>query len=309
MEIRKPKIKSLPYDEWKDNDTLSKMASELNDGGTNLVLGNLDQLINWGRSNSLWSLTFATSCCGIEFMSVGCARYDFSRFGFEVTRNSPRQADLIMCAGTITNKMAPALKRLYDQMAEPKYVIAVGGCAISGGPFKDSYHVMRGIDEIIPVDVYIPGCPPRPEAIIYGMMQLQRKVKVEKFFGGVNHKQTAEERELGKSNAELIFSEKLGITPEEIKEKREAAWNDAKNPAPKPARPVVKPAAAAAVKPADAPAKPAEAATTSSEPVAPKKDTIVVNQPVTQEDVEKLGKEIDQIDAASKAADETATNN
>ena len=308
MEIRKPKNKSLPYDEWKDNDTLSKMASELNDGGTNLVLGNLDQLINWGRSNSLWSLTFATSCCGIEFMSVGCARYDFSRFGFEVTRNSPRQADLIMCAGTITNKMAPALKRLYDQMAEPKYVIAVGGCAISGGPFKDSYHVMRGIDEIIPVDVYIPGCPPRPEAIIYGMMQLQRKVKVEKFFGGVNHKQTAEERELGKSNAELIFSEKLGINPEEIKEKREAAWNDAKNPAPKPARPVVKPAAAA-VKPVDAPAKPAEAATTSSEPVAPKKDTIVVDQPVTQEDVEKLGKEIDQIDAASKAADETATNN
>ena len=308
MEIRKPKIKSLPYDEWKDNDTLSKMASELNDGGTNLVLGNLDQLINWGRSNSLWSLTFATSCCGIEPMSVGCARYDFSRFGLEVTRNSPRQADLIMCAGTITNKMAPALKRLYDQMAEPKYVIAVGGCAISGGPFKDSYHVMRGIDEIIPVDVYIPGCPPRPEAIIYGMMQLQRKVKVEKFFGGVNHKQTAEERELGKSNAELIFSEKLGITPEEIKEKREAAWNDTKNPAPKPARPVVK-LAAAAVKPADAPAKPAEAATTSSEPVAPKKDTIVVNQPVTQEDVEKLGKEIDQIDAASKAADETATNN
>lgn len=307
MEIRKPKIKSLPYDEWKDNDTLSKMASELNDGGTNLVLGNLDQLINWGRSNSLWSLTFATSCCGIEFMSVGCARYDFSRFGFEVTRNSPRQADLIMCAGTITNKMAPALKRLYDQMAEPKYVIAVGGCAISGGPFKDSYHVMRGIDEIIPVDVYIPGCPPRPEAIIYGMMQLQRKVKIEKFFGGINHKQSAEERELGKSNAELIFSEKLGITPEEIKEKREAAWNEAKNPAPKPARPVVKPAAAAAVKTADASAKPAEATTT--EPVAPKKDTIVVNQPVTQEDVEKLGKEIDQIDAASKAADETATNN
>lgn len=159
-----------------------------------MILGSLDQVINWGRSNSLWSLTFATSCCGIEFMAVGCARYDFARFGFEVTRNSPRQADLIMCAGTITHKMAPVFKRLYDEMADPKYVIAVGGCAISGGPFKDSYHVVKGISEIVPVDVYIPGCPPRPEAIMYGMMQLQRKVKIEKFFGGVNHKQTAEER-------------------------------------------------------------------------------------------------------------------
>ena len=235
MEVRKPSIKAFPYEEWKDNDTLDKMASDLNDGGTSLVLGNLDQLINWGRSNSLWSLTFATSCCGIEFMSVGCARYDFSRFGFEVTRNSPRQADLIMCAGTITNKMAPALKRLYDEMAEPKYVIAVGGCAISGGPFKNSYHVMRGIDEIIPVDVFIPGCPPRPEAIIYGMMQLQRKVKIEKFFGGVNHKQTAQERELGVSNATLIFKDKLGIDANEIKEQREAAWLEENKPAPKPA--------------------------------------------------------------------------
>ena len=236
----------MPYDEWKDNSTLEKMADELNNGGTNLVLGSLDQLINWGRSNSLWSLTFATSCCGIEFMAVGCARYDFSRFGFEVTRNSPRQADLIMCAGTITNKMAPALKRLYDQMAEPKYVIAVGGCAISGGPFKDSYHVMRGIDEIIPVDVYIPGCPPRPEAIIYGMMQLQRKVKIEKFFGGANHKQTTEESKLGVSNEELIFEEKLGISTEAIKEKREAAWEEAYKATQKPARPAAKPARPAA---------------------------------------------------------------
>ena len=176
----------------------------------NVVTGSLDKLINWGRSNSLWSLTFATSCCGIEFMACGCSRYDFARFGFEVTRNSPRQADLIMCAGTITHKMAPALKRLYDEMAEPKYVIAVGGCAISGGPFKSSYHVVKGIEEIVPVDVFIPGCPPRPEAIMYGMMQLQRKVKIEKFFGGANHKQTAEERELGVSNEELTFREKHG---------------------------------------------------------------------------------------------------
>jgi NADH-quinone oxidoreductase subunit B len=194
MEVRKPSIKSIPYNEFKDNDTLENIAAELNDGGVNVVLGSLDQMINWGRSNSLWSLTFGTSCCGIEFMAVGCARYDFSRFGFEVTRNSARQADLIMCAGTITNKMAPVFKRLYDEMAEPKYVVAVGGCTISGGPFKKSYSVVRGIDQIVPVDVYIPGCPPRPEAILYGMMQLQRKVKVEKFFGGANHKMNSEEK-------------------------------------------------------------------------------------------------------------------
>ena len=190
MEI---KIKSMKYEDFRDNEYLETYA-KLQQEGVPVAIGVLDELINWGRSNSLWPLTFATSCCGIEFMAVGCARYDFARFGFEVTRNSPRQADLIMCAGTITHKMAPVFKRLYDEMADPKYVIAVGGCAISGGPFKDSYHVVKGISEIVPVDVYIPGCPPRPEAIMYGMMQLQRKVKIEKFFGGVNHKQTAEER-------------------------------------------------------------------------------------------------------------------
>ncbi|MBO5262971.1 MAG: NADH-quinone oxidoreductase subunit B [Bacteroidaceae bacterium] len=193
MEMKKPVIKSIPYEEFKDNDTLEALVKELNKERTNVVVGALDDLINWGRSNSLWSLTFATSCCGIEFMSVGAARYDFARFGFEVTRNSPRQADLIMVAGTITHKMAPVLKRLYDQMAEPKYVVAVGGCAISGGPFKGSYHVVNGVDKFLPVDVYIPGCPPRPEAILYGMMQLQRKVKVEKFFGGKNIQQDPRE--------------------------------------------------------------------------------------------------------------------
>ena len=173
MEVRKPHIKSIPYEEWNDNSSLEKIVDELHEGGVNVVTGSLDQLINWGRANSLWSLTFATSCCGIEFMACGCSRYDFARF-------------------------------------EPKYVVAVGGCAISGGPFKSSYHVVKGIEEIVPVDVFIPGCPPRPEAIMYGMMQLQRKVKIEKFFGGANHKQTAEERELGVSNEELTFRNKLG---------------------------------------------------------------------------------------------------
>ena len=189
MEIKKPVIKSIPYEEFKNNEYLEDMVKQLNDGGANVMLGCLDDLINWGRSNSLWPLTFATSCCGIEFMAVGAARYDFARFGFEVARASPRQADMIMVAGTITHKMAPVLKRLYDQMADPKYVVAVGGCAISGGPFKKSYHVLNGVDKILPVDVYIPGCPPRPEALLYGMMQLQRKVKLEKFFGGVNRKE------------------------------------------------------------------------------------------------------------------------
>ena len=195
MEIKKPVIKSIPYEDFKDNEYLENMVKQLNEGGTKVLIGCLDDLINWGRSNSLWPLTFATSCCGIEFMAVGAARYDFARFGFEVARASPRQADMIMVAGTITHKMAPVLKRLYDQMADPKYVIAVGGCAISGGPFKKSYHVLNGVDKILPVDVYIPGCPPRPEALLSGMMQLQRKVKLEKFFGGVNRKEEEPQKE------------------------------------------------------------------------------------------------------------------
>ena len=195
MEIKKPVIKSIPYEDFKDNEYLENMVKQLNEGGTKVLIGCLDDLINWGRSNSLWPLTFATSCCGIEFMAVGAARSDFARFGFEVARASPRQADMIMVAGTITHKMAPVLKRLYDQMADPKYVIAVGGCAISGGPFKKSYHVLNGVDKILPVDVYIPGCPPRPEALLYGMMQLQRKVKLEKFFGGVNRKEEEPQKE------------------------------------------------------------------------------------------------------------------
>jgi len=183
MDINKIKIKGIPTEEFKDNETLEAYLKELEAGGVNVVLSKLDDLINWGRSNSVWPLIFATSCCGIEFMSAAAAHHDIARFGMEVTRNSPRQADLMIVAGTIVHKMAPLIKRVYDQMAEPKYVVAMGACAISGGPFVNSYHVVKGIDQIIPVDVYIPGWPPRPESLFYGLLQLQRKIKAEKFLG------------------------------------------------------------------------------------------------------------------------------
>jgi NADH-quinone oxidoreductase subunit B len=143
-----------------------------------VLVSKLDDVVNWARSNSLWPLVFGTSCCAIEMMSAASAKYDWSRFGFEVARATPRQADVIIIAGTIVNKMAPVLKRLYDQMADPKYVIAMGACATSGGPFfYNTYSVVKGADHVIPVDVYIAGCPPRPEALIHSLITLQKKIK------------------------------------------------------------------------------------------------------------------------------------
>jgi len=155
---------------------------ESHEGGS-IMLAKLDDLVNWARSNSLWPLTFGTRCCAIEFMAVGASRHDMARFGFEVARATPRQADLIIISGSINYKMAPVLKRLYDQMADPKYVIAMGACAVSGGPFfYNSYSIVKGADHVVPVDVYVPGCPPRPEALLFGMMQLQKKIKRDRNF-------------------------------------------------------------------------------------------------------------------------------
>lgn len=144
---------------------------------SNVLVTTLNQIYNWSRASSMWPLLFGLACCAIEMIASAASRWDMARFGMEVMRPSPRQADLMIVSGTVTKKMVPAIVRIYNQMAEPRYVVAMGACATGGGPFKEGYNVVSGIDKYIPVDVYVPGCPPTPEALIYGMLKLHEKVE------------------------------------------------------------------------------------------------------------------------------------
>ncbi|HVP31003.1 MAG TPA: NADH-quinone oxidoreductase subunit NuoB [Myxococcota bacterium] len=167
------------------------MLEYLRQGSETFVTTKLDSVLNWGRKYSMFLYPFVTACCGMEFMSVAGPRYDLDRFGCALPRFSPRQSDLLMVVGTISHRQAPILKKVYDQMAEPKWVIAFGACTCSGGPYNN-YATVQGIDTIIPVDVYIPGCPPRPEAVLDGLMKLQARVQAERVPSTGRHRETRE---------------------------------------------------------------------------------------------------------------------
>ncbi len=155
---------------------LNKLADDMKD---QILLTSADKLINWARKSSIWPVTFGLACCAIEMMATGASRFDIARFGSEVFRASPRQADLMIVAGRVSQKMAPVLRQIYDQMSEPKWVISMGACASCGGIFNN-YAIVQGVDRVVPVDVYVPGCPPRPEQLLDGIMELQKKIQKQK---------------------------------------------------------------------------------------------------------------------------------
>jgi NADH-quinone oxidoreductase subunit B len=173
MNAEGPIVRSDPRS--ASNDALVRVVSdELTDKG--FVVANLDKLVAWARTGSLWPMTFGLACCAVEMMHAYASRYDLDRFG-TMPRASPRQSDVMIVAGTLCNKMAPALRKVYDQMAEPRWVISMGSCANGGGYYHYSYSVVRGCDRIVPVDIYVPGCPPTAEALVYGILQLQKKIR------------------------------------------------------------------------------------------------------------------------------------
>jgi NADH-quinone oxidoreductase subunit B len=172
-------------------DRAAEMVELLRQGSDSFLTTRADTVLNWARKYSMFLYPFVTACCGMEFMSVAGPRYDLDRFGCALPRFSPRQADLMMVVGTITHRQAPILKKVYDQMAEPKWVMAFGACTCSGGPYNN-YAVVQGIDTIIPVDIYVPGCPPRPEAVLDGLIKLQARVQAERVPGQGRHRETTE---------------------------------------------------------------------------------------------------------------------
>ena len=161
-----------------------------------VALTSLDKIYNWGRSASVWPMMFGLACCAIEMICAAASRYDIARFGMEVMRPSPRQSDLMIVSGTVTKKMMPIIVRLYNQMPEPKYVLAMGACASGGGPFKEGYNVVSGVDKFVPVDVYIPGCPPTPQALLNGLMKIQEKIRGESIKGSRWYKKGADMAEI-----------------------------------------------------------------------------------------------------------------
>ncbi len=182
-----PSLSRIPGQEART----ARMLEYLRQGSESFVTTKLDTVMNWGRKYSMFLYPFVTACCGMEFMAVAGPRYDIDRFGCALPRFSPRQSDLLMVVGTISHRQAPILKKVYDQMAEPKWVIAFGACTCSGGPYNN-YSTVQGIDTIVPVDVYIPGCPPRPEAVLDGLIKLQARVQVEKVPSSGRHRELRE---------------------------------------------------------------------------------------------------------------------